>query len=206
MAVDQELKKIIKEELMSLFNEDDITYNDQVASIEKLIFQIKDANVEGNQKKANQLLSILTPQLISIGYSTPHLSKMKQSIKKVMTDKDVYLILSTYKLMAEADTNETTPTNDIYTYTVIVEIPFATNKNKDEKISQLKYELVTSGVKVLGIKKLPVAEIAKAAGESVIKLHVMMSLKTYKKRTELENDLQPSYKLIKIKNTTSNNE
>ena len=119
-----------------------------------------------------------------------------------MTDKDVYLIMSTYKLMGEGSDHEQEIKDDIYKYKIIVSVPFATSKNKDEKVNQLKYELVTAGVKILGIKQLPIAELAKAGDESVIQLHMLMLLQTYKKRSELENRLQPNYKLIKIKDVT----
>ena len=203
MTTEQELKQIIKEEILALFREDDVTYNDQLESIEKLVFQIKDANANGNAKESQQLISILMPQIMSMGFDKPHLSKIQQSIKNMMTDKDAYLILSTYKLMAEGVDDDDGPDDDIYKYKVIVSIPFATSKNKDEKINKLKYELVTSGIKILGIKELLISEIAKAGEDAVIQLHVMMMLQTYKKRSELENGLQPNYKLIKIKDVTN---
>jgi|10_taG_2_1085330.scaffolds.fasta_scaffold01286_19 hypothetical protein len=205
MTTEQELKKIIKEEILALFKEDDVTYDDQLVSIEKALFQIKDLNAQGNEKGATQMISVLMPQIMSMGFDKPHLSKMQHSIKNMMTDKDVYLILSTYKLMGEGK-YDSPPREDIYKYKVIVSIPFSTSKNKDEKISQLKYDLVTSGIKILGIKELPVAELAKAGEDSVIQLHILMMLQTYKKRTELETGLQPTYKLIKIKNITDSDE
>ena len=200
MDTEQKLRKIIKEEIVSLFTEDEVAYDDQMNSIEKLIFQVKDANVEGNVKKSQQLIAILMPQIMSMGFDKPHLSKIQQSVKNMMTDKDAYLILSTYKLIANDDEDD--DGDDIYKYKVIVSVPFVTSKNKDEKISQLKYDLVTSGIKILGIKELPVSELAQAGGDAVIKMHVMLMLKTYKKRSELENGLQPDYKLIKIKDVT----
>jgi hypothetical protein len=206
MSTEKELRQIIKEEILSLFQEDDVTYNDQLASIEKALFQIKDFNAQGNEKAATQYIGVLMPQIMSMGFDKPHLSKIQQSIRNMTTDKDVYLILSTYKLMAEAKIDQEGPHDDIYKYKVIISIPFSTSKNKDEKISQLKYELVTGGVKILGIKELPIAELAKAGEDSVIQLHVLMILQTYKKRTELESSLVPSYKLIKIKDVTNPDE
>jgi len=205
MTIEQELRQIIKEEIISLFNEDDVTYNDQIKSIEKMLFQIKDANASGNQKEAEQLISIIIPQILSMGFDMPHVSKIQNSIKNMMTDKDVLLLMSTYKLIAEGhdDDDDDGPEDDIYKYKIIISIPFSTDKNKDEKINQLKYELVTTGVKILGIKELPIAEIGHAGDETVIQLHILMMLQTYKKRSELENGLQPDYKIIKIKDVTN---
>ena len=79
-------------------------------------------------------------------------------------------------------------------------MPATTSKNKDEKIKKLKYDLVIDGVKILGIKELPVAKLANggAAGD-VIDLKVMMKLKTIKKKTEMESLLEPDFSLEKIK-------
>jgi|TARA_R110000824_G_scaffold364808_3_gene553293 hypothetical protein len=202
MNSEQQLRQIIKEELMALLSEDVVTYDDQMTAIEKMLFQIKDANASGNTKEADQLISVLMPQIMSMGFDKAHLSKISRGVRNMMTDKDVYLIMSTYKLMGEGSDHEQEIKDDIYKYKIIVSVPFATSKNKDEKVNQLKYELVTAGVKILGIKQLPIAELAKAGDESVIQLHMLMLLQTYKKRSELENRLQPNYKLIKIKDVT----
>ena len=48
MNSEQQLRQIIKEELMALLSEDVVTYDDQMTAIEKMLFQIKDANASGN--------------------------------------------------------------------------------------------------------------------------------------------------------------
>jgi len=199
MSLEQELKQIIKEEIESYLKEDD--YNDEVQSIESMMMDLKDANAEGNQKKAEELFKLITPQIISMGFDRPHVLKIQQSMRQMVTDRDAYKLLSTYKLIAEADATEG-PNDEVFKYKVIVSIPFSTSKNKDERVKQLKYDLVTSGVKILGIKELSVSKIASAGDEDVIQLDVMMVLKTWKQRTELENSLQPNYILVKIRDIT----
>ena len=203
MTLEKELREIVKNEILSLFNEDEVKYGDQISSIEKMVMQIKDAYAAGNEKKAMQLTGIIMPQIMSMGFDKPHLSKIQQQLKNMTTDKDAYLLLTTYKLIEDGD--DKAGTDDIYKYKVIVSIPFSTAKNKDEKVSQLKYFLVTSGVKILGIKELPVAEIAKVGDDPVIQLHILLMVKTYQKRSEFENSLQPDYKLIKIKDVSNGN-
>ena len=73
MSTEKELRQIIKEEILSLFQEDDVTYNDQLASIEKALFQIKDFNAQGNEKAATQYIGVLMPQIMSMGFDKPHL-------------------------------------------------------------------------------------------------------------------------------------
>ena len=64
MNSEQQLRQIIKEELMALLSEDVVTYDDQMTAIEKMLFQIKDANASGNTKEADQLISVLMPQIM----------------------------------------------------------------------------------------------------------------------------------------------
>ena len=137
MNSEQQLRQIIKEELMALLSEDVVTYDDQMTAIEKMLFQIKDANASGNTKEADQLISVLMPQIMSMGFDKAHLSKISRGVRNMMTDKDVYLIMSTYKLMGEGSDHEQEIKDDIYKYKIIVSVCYQQEQRREGQSTQV---------------------------------------------------------------------
>lgn len=186
----REIKKIIKEEIRSLLKEDN--------SVEDLVYSLLDAQERGNTKKAKEIYGVMYPRLASMGFDRYKLLKMKRQLLNMTNEKEAASFIMHWKL-----TDENIDKDKVRVYKVIIGIPFATTSNKDEKIKKLKYDLVISGVKILGIKELDVSEIAPAGDEGkALNLKVLIKVKTIKKKSELESLLEPDYSVDKIKNLT----
>tara|TARA_R110000744_G_scaffold9052_7_gene29471 strand:+ start:2986 stop:3594 length:609 start_codon:yes stop_codon:yes gene_type:complete len=188
MIANSEIKSIIKEEILKILKEED-------NSLESLVYDILDAQSQGNNKKADEYYGLMFPRLSSMGFDRGKMAQMKAELTNLTNDKEATRFVAHWKIG-----DELIDADKIYVYKIIVGIPFATSKNKDEKIKQLKYDLIINGVKVLGMKEMAVSEVADAgAAGKVLKLKVMFKIKTSKKHGELENTLVPDYNLEKIK-------
>jgi len=184
----KEFKEVIKEEILELLKE-------ETSNVEDMVFSILDAQSSGNTKKAEKYFGILFPRLASLGFDRNTLLKMKSQLTLINNEKEATKFITRWKL-SDQDINK----NNVYTYKMIVSVPFATNKNEEELVKKLKYDLVSNGHKILGYKKMPVSKIASAgaAGE-VIDLKILVKIKTMAKPNEIESELQPDYGVDKIK-------
>tara|TARA_S200002703_G_C3752972_1_gene231663 strand:+ start:54 stop:647 length:594 start_codon:yes stop_codon:yes gene_type:complete len=189
----EELKELVKERLYDIIEEENKN------TISDIVYSIMDAQTSRHEKKARELYGVLFARLSALGFDREKLMKIKTHVATLTNEKDVEKFIAKYKL-SDNDISERT----LHTYKVIISIPFATTSNKDEKIKKLKYDLVTSGIKILGYKELNIYKIASAGTlGSVIDLQLLMKIKTYKKKNDLEELLQPNYGLEQIKQESS---
>lgn len=189
----EELKELVKERLYDIIEEENKN------TISDIVYTIMDAQISRNEKKARELYGVLFARLSALGFDREKLMKIKTHVATLTNEKDVEKFIAKYKL-SDNDISERT----LHTYKVIISIPFATTSNKDEKIKKLKYDLVTSGIKILGYKELNIYKIASAGTlGSVIDLQLLMKIKTYKKKNDLEELLQPHYGLEQVKQESS---
>ena len=83
---------------------------------------------------------------------------------------------------------------------MILQIPFATKKNKEQKIKKLKFDFNVLGVKVNKEKDGTVDTINPEAQDNPsVEYVVGLEIETEMTRSELENTLEPDYKILKIK-------
>jgi hypothetical protein len=189
----EELKELVKERLYDIIEEENKN------TISDIVYSIMDAQTSRHEKKARELYGVLFARLSALGFDREKLMKIKTHVATLTNEKDVEKFIAKYKL-SDNDISERT----LHTYKVIISIPFATTSNKDEKIKKLKYDLVTSGIKILGYKELNIYKIASAGTlGSVIDLQLLMKIKTYKKKNDLEELLQPNYGLEQVKQESS---
>jgi len=81
-----------------------------------------------------------------------------------------------------------------------VQIPFTNLKNKDQKLRKLKFDLTILDIKIKKERPIDVAKLnPEAADSAAIDFAVMLELETEMTRTELEHELQPDYKILKLK-------
>ena len=79
-------------------------------------------------------------------------------------------------------------------FKLVLEIPFTTSENKDQKIRRLKYDLSINNIDVEAIQPVNVAEI----GQGVIDFQAVVYISTELTRTELTSLLEPDYKINKM--------
>ena len=88
----------------------------------------------------------------------------------------------------------------IKTYKMILQIPFTTEKNKEQKIKKLKFDLNVLGVKLNKEKDGAVDTINPEAQDNPSLEYVVgLEIETEMTRSQLENTLEPDYKILKLR-------
>ena len=187
--------------------------------IRELIQMYVSSLKRNNRVREERYKSMIYVRLADLGFDRPHITTMINDLTDVDTEKDVDKIMSRYRLWGDdyADTfraTESTITEadddreededgveqNIHNFKVIVQIPFTNLKNKDQKLRKLKFDLTILDIKIKKERPIDVAKInPEAADNAAIDYAVMLELETEMTRTDLEHELQPDYKILKIK-------
>ena len=137
--------------------------------IRELIQMYVSSIKKNNMQRRERYKSMIWVRLADLGFDRPHIKKMINDLADVDTEKDVDVIMSRYRLWgddyaetfrateatlvnalteAEREEDEEGVEQNIKTYKMILQIPFATKKNKEQKIKKLKFDFNVLGVKV----------------------------------------------------------
>ena len=187
--------------------------------IRELIQMYVSSLKRNNRVREDRYKSMIYVRLADLGFDRPHITTMINALTDVDTEKDVDKIMSRYRLWGDdyADTfraTESTITEadddreededgveqNIHNFKVLVQIPFTNLKNKDQKLRKLKFDLTILDIKIKKERPIDVAKLnPEAADSAAIDYAVMLELETEMTRTELEHELQPDYKILKLK-------
>ena len=187
--------------------------------IRELIQMYVSSLKRNNRVREDRYKSMIYVRLADLGFDRPHITTMINALTDVDTEKDVDKIMSRYRLwgddyadsfratestITEADDDreedEDGVEQNIHNFKVIVQIPFTNLKNKDQKLRKLKFDLTILDIKIKKERPIDVAKInPEAADSAAIDYAVMLELETEMTRTELEHELQPDYKILKLK-------
>ena len=176
---------------------------------------------KNNMQRQERYKSMIWVRLADLGFDRPHIKKMINDLTDVDTEKDVDIIMSRYRLWgddyadsfrateatlanalteAEREEDEDGIEQNIKTYKMILQIPFATKKNKEQKLKKLKFDFNVLGIKVNKEKDGTVDTINPEAQDNPsVEYVVGLEIETEMTRSELENTLEPDYKLLKLK-------
>ena len=178
---------------------------------------------KNNMHRQERYKSMIWVRLADLGFDRPHIKKMINDLTDIDTEKDVDVFMSRYRLWGEdyADTfraTEATLMNalteaeeereededgveqNIHKFKIAVQIPFSTEKNKDQKLKKLEFDLSLVDIKINSKKDLDVDTINPEASQNPsLEYVVMLEIETEMTRSELENTLEPDYKILKIK-------
>ena len=191
--------------------------------IRELIQMYVSSIKKNNMQRRERYKSMLWVRLADLGFDRPHIKKMINDLTDIDTEKDVDVFMSRYRLWGEdyADTfraTEATLMNalteaeeereededgveqNIHKFKIAVQIPFSTEKNKDQKLKKLEFDLSLVDIKINSKKDLDVDTINPEASQNPsLEYVVMLEIETEMTRSELENTLEPDYKILKIK-------
>ena len=187
--------------------------------IRELIQMYVSSLKRNNRVREDRYKSMIYVRLADLGFDRPHITTMINTLTDVDTEKDVDKIMSRYRLwgddyadsfratestITEADDDreedEDGVEQNIHNFKVILQIPFTNLKNKDQKLRKLKFDLTILDIKIKSEKPIDVAKLnPEAADSAAIDYAVMLELETEMTRTELEHELQPDYKILKLK-------
>ena len=189
--------------------------------IRELIQMYVSSIKKNNMQRQERYKSMIWVRLADLGFDRPHIKKMINDLTDVDTEKDVDIIMSRYRLWgddyadsfrateatlvnalteAEREEDEDGIEQNIKTYKMILQIPFTTEKNKDQKIKKLKFDFNVLDIKVNKEKDGAVDTINPEAQDNPSLEYVVgLEIETEMTRSQLENTLEPDYKILKLR-------
>ena len=181
--------------------------------VQKYISSIK----KNNHLRQERYKSMMYVRLADLGFDRPHITNMINDLADAHTEKDVDQFMSRYRLWGDdyADSFRATESSlmeqereededgveqNIHTFKIILQIPFTNLKNKDQKLRKLKFDFTILDIKIKSEKAIDVAKLnPEDQQNAALDYAVMLEVETEMTRTELENELEPDYKILKIK-------
>ena len=181
--------------------------------MQRYVYAIKNSSISKQQRYK----SMIYVRLADLGFDRPHIRNMIIDLNDVGSEKELDKFISRYRLWGEdyaasfrpteATINESEREEDedgveqnIHTFKIILQIPFATAKNKDQKLRKLKFDFMILDIKIKNQKDIDVAKVnPEAIDNPVLDYAIMLEIETEMTRTEIENELEPDYKILKMK-------
>jgi hypothetical protein len=182
--------------------------------IQKYAVSLKRNNITRQERYK----SMIFVRLADLGFDSPRIRRMITDLTDIDTEKDVDVFMSRYRLWGDdyADTFRATESTinevdreedeegveqNIHTFKIILQIPFTTKKNKEQKLKKLRFDLKILDVEIKKEKAATVAELNPEEDESdtLLDYAVGLEIETDMTRSEMENNLEPDYKILKIK-------
>ena len=182
--------------------------------IQKYAVSLKRNNITRQERYK----SMIFVRLADLGFDSPRIRRMIADLTDIDTEKDVDVFMSRYRLWGddyadtfratEATINEVDREEDedgveqnIHTFKIILQIPFTTKKNKEQKLKKLRFDLKILDVEIKKEKAATVSELNPEEDESdtLLDYAVGLEIETEMTRSEMENILEPDYKILKIK-------
>ena len=189
--------------------------------IRELIQMYVSSIKKNNMQRQERYKSMIWVRLADLGFDRPHIKRVITDLADVDTEKDVDVIMSRYRLWgddyadsfrateatlanalteAEREEDEEGVEQNIKTYKMILQIPFTTEKNKEQKIKKLKFDFNVLGIKINKEKDGTVDTINPEAQDNPsVEYVVGLEIETEMTRSQLENTLEPDYKILKLR-------
>ena len=187
-------------------------------NIRELIQKYAVSLKRNNITRQERYKSMIFVRLADLGFDSPRIRRMIIDLTDIDTEKDVDVFMSRYRLWGddyadtfratEATINEVDREEDedgveqnIHTFKIILQIPFTTKKNKEQKLKKLRFDLKILDVEIKKEKAATVSELNPEEDESdtLLDYAVGLEIETEMTRSEMENILEPDYKILKIK-------
>ena len=176
---------------------------------------------KNNMQRQQRYKSMIWVRLADLGFDKPRIKNMVNDLVDIDTEKDVDVYMSRYKLWgddyvdsfrateatlvnalteAEREEDEEGVEQNIKTYKMLLQIPFATKKNKEQKIKKLKFDFNVLDIKINKEKDGTVDAINPEAQDNPSLEYVVgLEIETEMTRSQLENTLEPDYKILKLR-------
>jgi len=170
-----------------------------------------------NHVRQERYKSMMYVRLADLGFDRHHITNMINDLSDVDTEKDVDQFMSRYRLWGddyaatfrateaslmeqEREEDEDGVEQNIHTFKIILQIPFTNLKNKDQKLRKLKFDFTILDIKIKSEKAIDVAKLNPEDQQNpALDYVVMLEIETDMSRSELENEIEPDYKVLKIK-------
>ena len=181
--------------------------------MQRYVYAIKNSSISKQQRYK----SMIYVRLADLGFDRPHIKNMIIDLTDVGSEKELDKFISRYRLWGEDYAASFRPTEatitesereededgveqNVHTFKIILQVPFATAKNKDQKLRKLKFDFMILDIKIKNQKDIDVAKVnPEAIDNPVLDYAIMLEIETEMTRTEIENELEPDYKILKMK-------
>ena len=184
-------------------------------SIRDLMARFAIANNKDSERAHDKWGGMIAARLMDLGFVWKVRRQILAALDDVTSQKQLDKIIAQYKLYGDyADTfkpteatlanalreaeeegiNSSDVPNTKKKFKLVLEIPYTTSDNKDQKMRRLKYDLSLNNIEVEAIDGINVAELDKG----VLDYQAVVYIKTTMTRTELNTILEPDYKIAKM--------
>ena len=186
-------------------------------SIRDLMARFVNANKKNSKRAHDKWMGMVAARLIDLGFVGRIRKQILIALDTVVSQKQFDTLIAKYKLFGDyADSfrpTESTLSNALKEaeedsqedidgdvpettkkFKLVLEIPFTTTDNKDQKLRRLKYDLSISNIEVEALQGINVAELDKG----VLDYQAVVYISTTLTRSELNSILEPYYKIAKM--------
>ena len=184
-------------------------------SIRDLMARFAIANNKDSERAHDKWGGMIAARLMDLGFVWKVRRQILAALDDVTSQKQLDKIIAQYKLYGDyADTfkpteatlanalreaeeegiNSSDVPNTEKKFKLVLEIPYTTSDNKEQKMRRLKYDLSLNNIEVEAIDGINVAELDKG----VLDYQAVVYIKTTMTRTELNTILEPDYKIAKM--------
>ena len=190
---------------------------DDEGSIRDLIARFINANQKDSKRAHDKWMSMVATRLMDLGFVGRIRKQIMIALDTIVNQKQFDTLIAKYKLFGDyADSFRPTEStlanalkeaeddsqNDIEAdvadtskkFKLVLEIPFTTTDNKDQKLRRLKYDLSLNDIEAEAIQGINVAEL----DQGVLDYQAVVYVSTTLTRSELTAVLEPDYKIAKM--------
>ena len=192
--------------LKTLITEDD-------GSIRSLMAKFVNANKKDSKRSLDKWKRMIATRLMDLGFVWKIRRQILAALDGVASQKQLDTLVAHYKLygnyadsfkateatlanaLREADDVDSSDVPETEKkFKLVLEIPYTTTNNKDQKLRRLKYDLSLNNVEVEALDGINVAELDKG----VLDFQAVVYVNTTLTRRELTAILEPDYKIAKM--------
>ena len=186
-------------------------------SIRDLMVRFINANKKDSKRAHDKWSGMVAARLMDLGFVGRIRKQIMIDMDTVMNQKQFDTLVAKYKLFgdyadsfrptentlssalkeADVDSQEDAEIDVPETskkFKLVLEIPFTTADNKDQKLRRLKYDLSINNIEVEALEGINVAEL----GQGVLDYQAVVYVSTTLTRYELTAVLEPDYKMAKM--------
>ena len=186
-------------------------------SIRDLMARFVNANKKNSKRAHDKWMGMVAARLIDLGFVGRIRKQILIALDTVVSQKQFDTLIAKYKLFGDyADSfgpTESTLSNALKEaeedsqedidgdvpettkkFKLVLEIPFTTTDNKDQKLRRLKYDLSLNNIEVEALQGVNVAEL----DQGVLDYQAVVYISTTLTRSELTSILEPDYKIAKM--------
>ena len=186
-------------------------------SIRDLMARFINANQKDSKRAHDKWMSMVATRLMDLGFVGRIRKQIMIALDTIVNQKQFDTLIAKYKLFGDyADSFRPTEStlanalkeadedsqNDIEAdvadtskkFKLVLEIPFTTTDNKDQKLRRLKYDLSINNIEVEALQGINVAEL----DQGVLDYQAVVYVSTTLTRSELTAVLEPDYKIAKM--------